>query len=289
MRKSILIVGHGYFGGHLSARLPRESYRLAATTRNPEKANQLATVGIEPIRFDVVDPNAPEIRDRFDTVVYCIGYDRTQPATRHEVYVEGLKRFVSRLVHPPEKWIYISSTGVYGQSGGEWVDENSSTQPEREGGQVCLEAETVLRKSADINELVILRLAGIYGPQRLPNRAKLEQGQLTMNGEGYLNLIHVDDAAAITRWFIDQPATDQRRQLLYNVSDGNPPRRRDFYNLLAELLRVEPPVFVAKSADSLSRQDGSKRVANHALLEATAYRFLYPSYQQGLAAIVGES
>ena len=101
--------------------------------------------------------------------------------------------------------IYISSTGVYGQTDGTWVDESTECRPTRAGGQACLAAEQLLLQSAWAARTLILRLAGIYGPQRLPRLRQLQSGEsLDTAPLGLLNLIHVDDAAQVVRQVADQ-------------------------------------------------------------------------------------
>jgi nucleoside-diphosphate-sugar epimerase len=94
--------------------------------------------------------------------------------------------------------IYISSVGVYGPSDGDWVDESTPCEPHREGGKASLAAEQVLAGHALGRRGLILRLAGIYGPGRIPLAEKIRKGEpLPVSPEGYLNLIHVDDAARV--------------------------------------------------------------------------------------------
>ena len=303
MSESILIVGHGYFGGHLSKLVSRDTFRIFATTRNPAKVKDLESAGLNAIQFDVLNQSATPIEESFDNIVYCVGYDRRQNASRHDVYVGGLQNFLSKLSCPPKRFIYISSTGVYGQSDGQWVNEKSETVPTREGGQACLAAENLLEKVSTGDQwnrekqidskptrTTVMRLAGIYGPDRIPNRAKLEQGSLSMNANGYLNLIHVSDAARICQLFIEADLTqsDSAAPLysVFNVSDGNPATRGEFYSCLASKLGVEPPALEGKSESSPSRQDGSKRVENRKLIQETGYEFRFPSYESGLAHIL---
>lgn len=284
MNKSVLIVGHGYFGGHLSERLLTDTFRIFATTRNRDRFSELKSKDISPVLFDVVDEKSDPIRHAFEAVVYCVGFDRTQGASRKQVYEDGLQNFLSKLEVPPKQFVYICSTGVYGQSNGEWVDEESRTEPTRDGGKHCLAAERILQQKKEEGwqaELTILRFAGIYGPGRIPNRSRLEQGDLQMNGDGFLNLIHVRDAAEICCWAISHPPENLLCRV-YNVSDGNPSTRQEFYGCLSDLLGIESPRLGKGSSSEGSRQDGSKRVSNKKLVADSGYRFLFASYREGL-------
>ena len=116
-----------------------------------------------------------------------------------EVYVDGLQNVLDRLPASVRRFVYASSTGVYGQTGGEWVDEESPTEPQHESGRVVLEAEGRVRAWADRRgaSAVILRFAGLYGPGRIVRRTMLERAEpIPGDPEKFLNLVHIDDAAA---------------------------------------------------------------------------------------------
>jgi nucleoside-diphosphate-sugar epimerase len=132
---------------------------------------------------------------------------------------------------------------------------------------------------------IILRLAGIYGPGRIPRRHTLASGEpIAAPRDGWLNLIHVDDAARIVL------AAEGIEELprLYTVSDGHPPQRCEYYAELARLIGAPPPTFVAPPPDSPAalRAESSKRVSNRRLLSELKLELKFPSFRQGLAAIV---
>jgi nucleoside-diphosphate-sugar epimerase len=130
-------------------------------------------------------------------------------------------------------------------------------------------------------------MAGIYGPGRVPRRRELEAGQpIHAPGEGYLNLIHVDDAAAAIMLAERHPATPA----IYCVADGQPARRRQYYEELARLVDAPPPIFEKPGPDSPARYriGSSKRVSNRRMLAQLGCPLKYPSYREGLAAIVRE-
>ena len=307
MKRKILIVGHGYFGGHLSKLLnqPAQSaseppgkslngenglkiaFDVTVTTRRRAKLAQYADAGMKAILLDVTDPpNEPgsEIPQTFDSIVYCVGYDRTQDLSHREVYAEGLRKFLTRLKHPPGKFIYVSSTGVYGQQQGEWTTEESTTDPMRESGQACLEAENLLLHSDLPSQILITRFAGIYGPGRVPNLAKLTSDPLEIPADGFLNLIHVRDAAGWTReLLLDQQIRGNR---IFNVSDGHPVQRRDFYREAARFAGLPCPRFTEPAGNSnFERSSANKRISNARIVNETKYQLNYPDYQKGLEAI----
>src|SRR5262249_28387718 len=146
---------------------------------------------LRPIVADVTQPSTLKALPVCGTTLYCVGFDRGSGNSMREVYVDGLAN-VLRLLPDGGKFIYVSSTGVYGDAGGGWVDESTPVNPTDEGGQVAWEAEQLLQRLRP--DAVILRLAGIYGPGRLLRRAKsMRSGEpIAADPEKWLNLIQVD-------------------------------------------------------------------------------------------------
>jgi nucleoside-diphosphate-sugar epimerase len=184
-----LIIGCGYLGERVARRWLSAGLRVAALTRS--RAAHLAEQGIEPVVGDVLDPlpKLPQAR----TVLYAVGFDRSVGADMRDVYVQGLANVLQALPEP-ERFLYVSSTGVYGDAEGGEVDEEMSIDPGDESGRVVAEAEALLRDR--LPEAIILRFAGIYGPGRLMRADTLRSGQpIPGDPEQWLNLIHVEDGA----------------------------------------------------------------------------------------------
>jgi nucleoside-diphosphate-sugar epimerase len=286
-----LIFGCGYLGRRVAKLWRLQGQEVVAVTRSPAKAETFRQEGITPLVADLTQPatlaSIGELAG-IDTILFAVGYDRTAKVPLREVYVDGLAAVLQALPPAIGRFIYISSTGVYGQGSGDWVDENSACQPTREGGQACLAAEQLLVKSPVAAQTVALRLAGIYGPDRIPRAKDLQAGAaIPAPSQGYLNLIHVDDAARIVL-LAEQRATPPK---LYCVSDGHPALRSEYYAELARLLNAPPPKFIDPPGDSpaAQRASGDKRVANARLLADLQPELLYPSFREGLAAIVRDT
>lgn len=282
-----LIIGCGYLGERVARLWTGAGEEVFAVTRSSERAGQLAELGISPIIADVAGPVGLPPLPPVETALFAVGYDRTAarasgPSIR-EVYAGGARRAALALT-AVERFIYISSTGVYGQVTGEEVDEHSPCRPTREGGKAALAAEQALEESPVAQQLIILRLAGIYGPGRIPRSADLLQGKpIDAPADGFLNLIHVDDAAKII--LLTEGAMPPRT---YVVSDGHPVVRGDYYRELARLLSAPAPTFVEPPADSpaAQRAGSDKRVNPRRMLAELKPSLAYPSYREGLAAIV---
>ena len=181
--------------------------------------------------------------------------------------------------------MYISSTGVYGQSAGEWVDESSICQPERAGGLACLAAEQELEKQRAELDSCILRLAGIYGPGRLPRRDALLAGEpIKAPADGWLNLIHVEDAVRV----VLAAATAGQLPDRLLVSDGTPLRRQQYFAELCRQLDAPDPCFdeQQQSETDRARASSSKRVSNRQLLDLLGEVIVFDSFAGGLADIL---
>lgn len=277
-----LIIGCGYLGRRLAKLWLGDGQVVFATTRNEERALEFRKQGMKPVLFDVTQPSGD--LPKTDTVVFAVGFDRSTGHSIQDVYVDGLASTLDRLNDSFTRFIYISSTGVYGQTDGGWVDESSPCAPNRDGGKACLAAEDLLRERLG-DRVTVLRLAGIYGPDRLPQVAMLKRAEpLQVAADAYLNLIHVDDAVRIVA-ACDAAVTPPD---LLCVSDGQPVLRGEFYAYLAELIDAKHPVFEPppEGSSRAERARGSKRISNNKLTTTLAPQFLFPSYQEGLRSIV---
>lgn len=283
MRK--LILGCGYLGQRVAAAWRRQGQEVAALTRSVERAAEFRTAGLQPIVADVTLPQSLASLPPADTVLYAIGYDRASGRSQDEVSIDGLRNVLRSLPSAPRKFLYVSSTSVYGQSAGEWVEESSPCEPAQTGGTVCLAAEELLR--SELPTASILRLAGLYGPDRLLARAEsLRRGEpLAGNPEAWLNLIHVEDAVAAVL------ACEERGQPgeTYLVCDDEPVPRREYYTRLASLIGAPPPTF--DETQPAKRGSGllNKRCRNRRLHDELNVRLTFPSYREGLPHALHDS
>ncbi len=282
---STLIVGCGYLGERLGARLVREGGHVYGTVRSAGRATEIARSGIEPVIADVLRPDSLRALPAAEKVFYAVGFDRSAGAAMRDVYVDGLQNVLDRLPISVRRFVYASSTGVYGQAGGEWVDEESPTHPEHESGRVVLEAEGRILAWAESRgaSAVILRFAGLYGPGRIVRRAMLERGEpIPGDPEKFLNLVHIDDAAAAAVLGLDVDAIAP----IYLVADDRPVTRREYYSVAAEVIgapepRFEPP---RPGSPEAARDATSKRITNLRMKADLGLVLRYPDITTGLAA-----
>jgi nucleoside-diphosphate-sugar epimerase len=290
MEPSTLIFGCGYVGRRVAHRLRSGGQTVYTLTRSPQRAAAFAADGFVPVIGDWLRPSTLRNLPRSPVALVAVGRD---PGTRidfHHWYVDGLRHALDAL-DPSTRIVYLSSTGVYHQDGDQWVDENSPCRPRRGGGAAHLAAEALLRSRRPRGGAAILRLAGIYGPGRLPRIADIRRGlPLAVGSDGYVNLIHADDAAAATASAILRPPPER----LYAVADGHPVRRRMFYQAVAALIGAPSPSFAdAAPAGRLPvaaqrRGENSKRIWNRRMLRDLLPHLQYPDYRSGLRQALRE-
>ena len=279
-----LIVGCGFLGWPLALRWTAAGDKVFAMTRSESRAEKFSDQGLLPVVADVTQPdslkkaltNLPPI----DTIVFAVGMDRSQYNDIYDVYVEGLRRFIDSYPHTINHLIYVSSTGVYGDFGGDWVDESSETNPAREGGKACLAAEALLAESTE--NWTVLRMAGLYGGERVPTKTLIEKRDWEkLSPGGYLNLIHQSDAVTA----IDAASQIKPFKEIILCSDGNPPVRGDYYQYIAdhfELGKIPWPKNAPPNPNS--RSANSKRISNKKMLRVLEFEMQHPDFKSGLAA-----
>lgn len=282
-----MIIGCGYVGNPLAAAFHAAGDVVFPTTRSQQRARQFEQLGYRPQIVDVTKPETLRSLPDADTVVFAVGYDTTSGASREDVYAEGLKNVLDHLPESTRRLVFVSTTGVYGDADGQTVDEETPCDPARPGGQAFLKAEQYLRDHPVWSgRSVILRMAGIYGPNRIPRSADIQAGKpIPAPGGGALNLIHVDDSVQAIRLAADAETFSP----LYIVSDGSPVDRHDYYREVARLLAAPEPTFEEPDPDSpaAKRAGSDRKMSNQRLATELGFQPKYPSYREGLAAILG--
>jgi nucleoside-diphosphate-sugar epimerase len=301
MTATRFLFGCGYLGSRVATLWRAAGDHTVAFTRRDDPTPEMIEARTFTGQADVTKPEtlhwlakAPSLGGTPpEALLYAIGHDRDAGLDIHAVYAGGLENVLAALPTTVTRVIYISTTGVYGPASGEWVDEHTPPDPRREGGKASLAAEEVLRRHPLGRRSVILRLAGIYGPRRVPYLDKLRAGEsLAVPSAGWLNLIHVDDAARIVvaadQWAASQSSDDGPH--IFCVSDGAPAVRGDYYAEVARLIGAPPPTFCTPPADSpaAARAASDRRVSNKKMSLLLGVELQYPTYREGLAAILAK-
>ncbi len=294
-----IIFGCGYLGYRVAKLWRAAGDHTIAFTRNDDPTAVMIEARVFTGQADVTKPeslavlaNLPALGGSApESLLYSVGFDRKGEADIQDVYAGGLRNVLAASPPSVSRVIYISTTGVYGPHAGEWVDELTPPDPQRDGGRASLAAERVLAGHPLGRRSVVLRLAGLYGPGRVPHLDKLRAGEpLPVPRDGWLNLIHVDDAAHIVvaadAWLANQPPAEGPH--VFCVSDGAPVRREDYYAEVARVLATPPPRFAPPPADSpaAARAAVSRRVSNKHMVQTLGVTLDFPTYREGLASIL---
>ncbi len=284
----MLIFGCGYLGQRVAARWQAAGQSVSAVTRSSQRAKEFTQRGWQPVVADICDPAVLDHLPAADVALFAVGYDRSSGKSQREVYVDGLQHVLDRMVSRCPQFLYVSSSSVYGQHAGEWVDEDSPCEPTQPGGQCCLEAERLVLDaySAAGHAAQVLRLSGIYGPDRLLSRVDALRRQEPLSGlaESWLNLIHVDDAATAVLACVER-GDDGR---VYLVSDDEPVLRGDYYRHLAALIDAPPPLFDESQPARRGAGGLNKRCRNARVKSELGMTLRFPNYRVGLPQALAE-
>jgi nucleoside-diphosphate-sugar epimerase len=283
-----LIVGCGYLGRRIARRWRDAGNTVAIVTRSEVRAEAFRRQGYRAIIADVTRPETLIQLPAAESLLFAVGFDRASQNSIHEVYAGGVRNLLAALPADTGRFIYISTTGVYGPSSGEWIDEVTLPDPKRAGGRASFAAEQAIAEHPLGQRNVVLRLAGIYGPGRIPFIRELRAGEpIPAPIHGWLNLIHVDDAVEVV-FATDALSTIENPPRVYCVSDGRPVERGEFYSELARQIGAQPPRFVEPDPNSprAARAEANRRISNARMLADLRVTLRYPDYRAGLADAV---
>lgn len=280
MTGTLLSLGHGFSARALARLLLPEGWEVIGTTRDPARLDALAETGITPILWEK-DAVEAALERATHLLISAAPDDEGDPALRMVGPAIGRRA-------PELDWAgYLSTTGVYGDHQGGWVDEDTPLTPASRRGRARVQAEADWA-AIDGLPLHIFRLAGIYGPGRGPF-AKLRRGtaRRVIKPNQVFSRIHVDDIARVLLASIRQPNPGRA----YNLCDDTPAPPEDIIAHAAELLGLPVPPAVPFDEAEMSPMarsfyGESKRVSNARIKEELGIDLLYPDYPSGLAAIL---
>ncbi len=274
--RSDLIAGCGDLGSALGRLLIGEGRPLLALRRSASPLPE----GVTPIEADLSRPEtlrAIPDNEKLGTVYYTAAAEETTEEAYRATYVAGVSNLLDQVaLCGVKRLIYVSSTAVYAQKGGEWVDEQSPTRPERFQGRLILEGEEVVRQSGI--PFIIVRFGGIYGPGRewLINLVRQGKARIRGGAPHYSNRIHRDDAAAVLHHVARLPDPDE----LYVGVDREPADLGEVFRWLAGRLGLPEP-----DVEDAPVERGSKRCSSARLVES-GYHFRYPDFRKGYESIL---
>jgi nucleoside-diphosphate-sugar epimerase len=277
---TILLAGCGDLGTEAGLRFAAAGHRVVGWRRSPDKL----PAAIEGVAADLSGTELPVIPADTTAVVVAVAADSPTETAYRAAYLDGLAHVLDALERDgvtPRRVLFVSSTAVYGDAGGGWVDEGTTAAPAGFSGRVLLDAEELLlsRLRGTGSEAIALRLGGIYGPGRTRLIDQVRGGTAIIPDEPrFTNRIHRDDAAAAMVHLATSVASPAQ---VYVGVDDDPAELGDVLRFLAaEMGYPEPPVGPAGEA-----RGGNKRCSN-ALLRASGLEFAYPTFREGYRAVL---
>ncbi len=278
MKKHMLFFGFGFSAETLARRLDPSEWNISGTSRSAEGASRLTALGHTGLLFD----DKIAIPEHVTHIISSVPPDADGDPV--------LRKFSDELAARSTQWTwvaYLSTTGVYGDHAGGWVDENTPLTPNTDRGHRRLAAETQWSAISGL-PLQIFRLAGIYGPGRNALQSVADGTARRVIREGQVfSRIHVEDIAGVLAASMVQPNPGRA----YNVADDEPCSPQDVITYAAQLLGVQPPPAVAFEDANLSPMArsffmDSKRVSNARVRQELGYQFQFPDYRAGLQSLI---
>ncbi len=279
--RHLLCFGFGFSASTLASQLDRRQWKITGTSRSDEGVAEVEAMGFQAIRYDKLESLPGDVTHLLSSVPPDEAGDPVLRSFGAELEAKARQL----------QWVgYLSTTGVYGDHAGAWVDEATPLSPNTERGHRRVAAEAgwqELHEQAGL-PLHVFRLAGIYGPGRnaLESLKSGKARRIIREGQIF-SRIHVDDIAGILRASIDLPNPGR----VYNVADDDPAPPQDVIVYGAELLGIAIPPAIAFADAQLSPMArsfyaDSKRVRNDRVKVELGYRFKYPDYRVGLKSLL---
>lgn len=285
MGERVTIIGCGYLGRRLGGELRRAGHRVRGMTRSEAHAQAVAAAGIDPVIGDVTKPETLARALADAAIVYhMLGGMRGTADGLRRLHVDGTRNVLAALPPVARRYIYVSSTAVYGQTDGGWVDETAPTAPSSSLGRLRVEAEALVREANGRNglEAVIIRPSSIYRPAG-PLYQQIREGAYRVSSDPakWMNHIYIDD-------FLDAMVLAPSRGEAggaYNLTDDEPHPAGEYFAFIADTMGVpRPPVTFEPPAEGCAVlvRESDKRVRNARIRAHFGWAPKFPSYREGI-------
>lgn len=273
----VLIAGFGDVGKRLARLLLAQGEPLLALSRSEPEAEFQSTWQA----VDLLEPQTLSgLSKDFDFVVYLPTPGARTEEAYQNVFVDGLQNLHTVVDGPNCHWVQVTSTGVYGQNQGEWVDETSATEPQSFSGKILREAEIWLHENA-MTRATSVRLAGIYGPGRGRLLRSVVAGKPVREEPSYYtNRVHSEDCARLLLHFIELKRSGKPLEPYYIGVDDAPVSEFEVQQWLAEQLGCAPLPTVNEP------ERGQNKRCRNQLIKASGFEYLYPSYREGYLPMI---
>lgn len=282
----MLIIGCGYLGRALGAQYLMAGAPVTGVVSTPESAGILEKIGISPVVRDLDLESEPMDPSAHPEIFYFA------PPSDNLLQDNRIRTFLGQLTEEgaPPRIVYTSTTGIYGDCQGNWVEESRPPSPATDRARRRLDAEQALSEWSRTSggKVVILRVSGIYGPGRLP-LARLRQGMALLEEAEAppSNRIHIRDLVTTCAAAMERGKAGE----IYNVSDGNPSPMNEYFNLVADLAGLERPRTLDWTRAERELPPGllsflkeSRRIDNRKMLQELGIELRFPTFEEGVRA-----
>jgi nucleoside-diphosphate-sugar epimerase len=276
----ILVIGCGDIGGALALQLQEEGHQVTGLRRSPRGHESV----INYIKADVTSAaNIGTVHFDFDQLVYILSPDTSDISAYELVFKTGVDNVLKALKKssPNVGITFVSSSRVYGQRHGEWLDESSKTAPTDERGKLLLAAEKSFL--AFNQQITIVRFSGIYGRSNYFIKQIKSAKGIQKEPAYYTNRVHRADCIGALAFLINKKSNGKRLDSIYLVSDDDPASKWDIACYLADALSLRRPVALTLAAEA----GCNKRLDNRRLIEE-GYEFKYKNYKEGYKEVIDE-
>ncbi|MDX2428050.1 MAG: SDR family oxidoreductase [Xanthomonadales bacterium] len=269
----VLIAGCGDVGSVLATSLLQDGHRVYGLKRD------ISTLpdGVQAVGADLLNPaTLADLPADIDSLVFMPTPARRDQAAYEDIFIRGWKNLMAALKKAPARTLLVSSTAVYGEANGAWVNEETRPDPTGFNGRVLLKMEQLASHCTE--NLVVVRISGIYGPgrERLIRLAASDGLEVQQTPPYFTNRIHRDDAAAVLKHLL----AIEKPEALYLATDDQPAPRYEVVEWLAKIQgNASPTGLFDKNASQ------GKRVSNRRLRDS-GFKLSYPDYQAGYAAVM---
>lgn len=276
----VLVAGCGWLGTEIARRLVARGERVTGVRRDPARAAELRTLGVEPLAIDLAVPGADARLPAADAIVACQAAVAEGEAAYRAAYLDANRTLLAAAARGAARaFVYTGSTGVFGQRDGSDVDEATPPSPSGATGVVLAEAERLVVSSAAAGlRACVVRLSGLYGPGRTGIVERVRTGALALGpgDDAWMSFCHRDDAVSFVLAALDRA----RPGAVHHGSDAAPARRREVVEWIAARLGIVPRRAEAPHAGP------NRRVLSTATRDALDVALAYPSFRDGLAPLI---
>jgi len=266
----VLIAGCGYVGEAAANRFHDSGWEVEGWTASVESAEKLSN---RPYRVCAIDVTNPKITEDFDVVIHCVSSRGGDEEEYRRLYFLGARNLLRAF--PAATLVFTSSTSVYAQTDGSWVDENSRAEPQHAKGQILRETEDLVLGAGGI----VLRLGGIHGPGRSFFLSRFLKGSAPASHERLINQIHRDDI--VSAILLSAERRNELRGEIFNVVSDEPIKAADALTWLGSRLKKSVPT-TSGSELSSKRGRSNKRVSN-GKLRGVGWRPRYPTFELAMS------